>query len=66
LLDTLLMLAPALIQCAAAVSDAFVEAARTAPSLVGLGGLEDSCYMWRRGGVLACARADGSAGARPR
>jgi hypothetical protein len=57
LLDTLLMLAPALIQCAAAMSDTFVALARTAPSLVGVGGLDDSCYMWRREGALACARA---------
>jgi hypothetical protein len=67
LLDTLLMLAPALVQCAAAMSDAFVAAARAAPSLVGVGGLDDSCYMWRRDGALACARADqrGTAPRRP-
>jgi hypothetical protein len=65
LLDTLLMLAPALVQCAAAMSDTFVTLARSAPSLVGVGGLDDSCYMWRRDGALASARA-AQGGAAPR
>jgi hypothetical protein len=57
LLDTLLMLAPALVQCAAAMSDGWPLAFRTDPSLVGIGGLADSCYMWRRDGALERARA---------
>jgi hypothetical protein len=62
LLDTLLALAPALVQCAAAMSEAWPLAARAHPSLVGMGGLPDSCYMWRRDGALTRARAaDGNA-----
>ena len=56
LLDTLLNLAPALVQCAAAMSEAWPLAARANPSLIGMGGLPDSCYMWRRDGVLMRAR----------
>jgi hypothetical protein len=57
LLDTLLNLAPALVQCAAAMSEAWPLAARARPSLLGIGGLPDSCYMWRRDGALMRARA---------
>jgi len=57
LLDTLLNLAPGLVQCAAAMSEAWLLAARANPSLTGIGGLPDSCYMWRREGVLMRARA---------
>jgi len=57
LLDTLLMLAPALVQCAAAMSEAWPRAFRTDPSVVAMGGLPDSCYMWRRDGALDRARA---------
>ncbi len=65
LLDTLLMLAPAVVQCAAALSDLWAVSFRTNPSLVGMGGLADSCYMWRRDGALERARAaDGPALAR--
>src|SRR5436305_1380369 len=63
LLDTLLMLAPALVQCAAAMSEAWPLAFRTDPSVVAMGGLPDSCYMWRKGGALDKARA--SEGNRP-
>src|SRR5438445_1478130 len=49
LLDTLLMLAPALVQCAAAMSEAWPLAFRADPSVVAMGGLTDSCYMWRQG-----------------
>ena len=57
LLDTLLMLAPALVQCAAAMSEAWPLAFRADPSVVAMGGLTDSCYMWRQGGALVQARA---------
>jgi hypothetical protein len=57
LLDTLLMLAPALIQCMAALSDVWLASAQANPSLVGMGGMADSCYMWRSGGALQRARA---------
>jgi hypothetical protein len=56
LLDSLLMLAPALVQCAAALSDAWPAAFQASPSIVGMGGLPDSCYMWRRDGALSRAR----------
>jgi DUF2889 family protein len=45
LLDVLLNLAPALIQCAAAMVE-------VAPEVAGMGGLPDSCWMWRREGAL--------------
>jgi hypothetical protein len=57
LLDALLMLAPTLVQCAAALSDQWPAAFRTDPSLVAMGGLPDSCYMWRRDGALDRTRA---------
>ena len=61
LLDTLLMVGPALIQCAGAMSDSWPAAFKASDSLVGVGGLPDSCYMWRSGGALARAReAEGS------
>ena len=56
LLDTLLMLAPTFIQVCAALSDKWPEAAMGSDSLVGMGGIPDSCYMWRRGGALDRAR----------
>ncbi len=55
LLDLLLMLAPALIQCVAALSEAWPADAKRSPSLMGTGGLPDSCYMWRRDGGLSSA-----------
>jgi hypothetical protein len=60
LLDALLLLAPTAVQCAAALSEAWLVSAKASPSLVGMGGIIDSCYMWRRDGGLARAReADG-------
>jgi hypothetical protein len=56
LLDTLLMLAPTFIQVCAALSDKWPAAAVGNESLVGMGGVTDSCYMWRRGGALDRAR----------
>jgi len=58
LLDALLMLAPALIQCAAALSEGWPLRAKQSPSLMATGGLPDSCYMWRRDGALAKTRGD--------
>jgi hypothetical protein len=55
-LDSLLMVAPALIQCSAALSDSWPAAFKQDASIVGMGGLPDSCYMWRRDGVLSRAR----------
>jgi hypothetical protein len=56
LLDALLMVAPALIQCTAALSDSWPAAFKKSASLVGMGGLPDSCYMWRSDGALSRAR----------
>jgi hypothetical protein len=53
LLDALLMLAPALIQIIAALSEDWPAQAHKSPSFMGTGGLPDSCYMWRRGGALS-------------
>jgi len=53
--DALLMLAPTLVQCLAALADRLVAAGANR-SLAGLGGLPDSCYMWRRDGALARGR----------
>lgn len=57
LLDGLLMLAPALIQCVAALSDGWPALAAQGAWIVGMGGQADSCYMWRAGGPLQRARA---------
>jgi hypothetical protein len=56
LLDGLLMLAPAVVQCMAAMSESWPLAAVQRPTVIGMGGLPDSCYMWRRGGALLRAR----------
>jgi hypothetical protein len=57
--DGLLMLAPALIQCVAALSDAWPAMAADGGWVVGMGGRPDSCYMWRAGGALLRARGEG-------
>jgi hypothetical protein len=56
LLDALLLLSPTLIQCMATLTDTWPAAALRSTSSVGIGGLPDSCYMWRRGGALARAQ----------
>jgi hypothetical protein len=55
LLDTCLNLAPAMIQCAAAMSEVWIAASAQHPA-AGVGGLVDSCWMWRRDGALDRAR----------
>jgi hypothetical protein len=55
-LDALLMLAPALIQCVAALSDGWPALAANASWIIGMGGRPDSCYMWRADGPLQEAR----------
>lgn len=57
--DALLMLAPAMLQCFAALSDGWLAAARNTDSIIGMGGMPDSCYMWRRGGALDKTRKPG-------
>src|SRR5581483_1803073 len=54
--DALLMLAPALIQVMAALSEAWPAVARAQGWVVGMGGRPDSCWMWREGGALLRAR----------
>ncbi|HXJ34704.1 MAG TPA: DUF2889 domain-containing protein [Candidatus Eisenbacteria bacterium] len=56
ILDAVLMLAPALIQCVAALSDTWPSLAASGAWIVGMGGRPDSCYMWRAGGALQLAR----------
>jgi hypothetical protein len=62
LLDALLNVAPGFIQCAPPLLDPIFAGAgggaraASAASALGIGGLPDSCYMWRRDGVLAGAR----------
>ncbi|MBX3026605.1 DUF2889 domain-containing protein [bacterium] len=52
LLDAALMLAPTFIQVCGAMSESWLARAAAADSVLGMGGLPDSCYMWRRGGAL--------------
>lgn len=52
LLDVLLNLTPACYQCLANFDEAWPAHAAQSPSLLGMGGLPDSCYMWRAGGAL--------------
>ncbi|MFT5443697.1 MAG: hypothetical protein ACI8W3_002748 [Myxococcota bacterium] len=53
--DALLMLAPAFVQCLASLSDRWPIEAKANPSLLGICGRADSCYMWRDGGPVAIA-----------
>jgi hypothetical protein len=66
LLDGLLMLAPALIQVMAALSEAFPKLARQQGWLMGMGGRPDSCWMWREGGALLRARTANDPPLQPR
>lgn len=52
LLDAALLLAPTFIQVCGAMSEHWLARAAAADSLLGMGGLPDSCYMWRRDGAL--------------
>ncbi len=56
LLDALLLIMPTLIQCAGTMSESWPLLAKDRQSLVGIAGIPDSCYMWRRGGALHRAR----------
>jgi len=50
------MLAPTLVQCMAALSETWALGAASNPTVIGIGGLPDSCYMWRTDGALARTR----------
>ena len=56
--DALLMLAPAFVQCLASLSDRWPIDAKANPSLLGICGRADSCYMWRDGGPVANAEQE--------
>ncbi len=58
LLDAQLMLAPGFVQCLASLSERWPENAVANPSLLGVCGRPDSCYMWRDGGPLQRAERD--------
>jgi len=51
-LDALLQVAPAFLQCMGSMSEAWPAASLRSGSLVGTGGHPDACYMWRRDGAL--------------
>jgi hypothetical protein len=66
LLDAMLNLAPGLIQCMAAMAHRIVENRQKGapdtpggPSILQLGGLPDSCYLWRAGGPAQRQRGGG-------
>lgn len=52
LLDAMLMLAPTFIQVCGAISESWPARAAAADSILGMGGMPDSCFMWRKGGPL--------------
>ncbi len=56
LLDVLLNLTPGVYQCMAAFSERWAVAALGNASAMGMGGIPDSCFMWRKGGALDQAR----------
>lgn len=65
LLDVLLNLTPGLHQCLAVLSERWSIAALGNESAIGMGGLPDSCFMWRRGGALDLVREEGKRAGRP-
>lgn len=56
LADLLLALAPAFIQICACFSKDWPSRCMAADTLVGIGGIPDACYMWRRDGALHSRR----------
>ncbi len=52
LVDCLLALAPAFIQVCACFSEDWPQRCMARDTTVGIGGMPDSCYMWRRDGAL--------------
>lgn len=56
LLDALLMLAPATVQCMASFIDTWTKVPWMAAGGNETGGYPDSCYMWRRDGALGKKR----------
>ncbi len=56
--DALLMMAPGFVQCLASLSEQWPKAAKATPSLLGVCGRDNSCYMWRDGGPVRSANQD--------
>jgi len=56
LIDGLLALAPAFIQICACFSEDWPSRCMAVDTLVGIGGIPDACYMWRRDGALHASR----------
>lgn len=52
LLDALLNLTPGMHQAMAVMDEGWALTAKAVPTLMGMGGIPDSCYMWRTGGAL--------------
>ncbi len=52
LVDVLLALAPTFIQVCACFSEDWPSQCMSSDTLVGIGGMPDACYMWRRDGAL--------------
>lgn len=57
LLDLLLMVAPATLQCVASFIDTYTHTGSAGRAAAETGGHVDSCYMWRRDGALQRRRA---------
>ena len=49
------MMAPGFVQCLASLSERWPENAKANPSLLGVCGRPDSCYMWREDGPVQTA-----------
>lgn len=56
LLDALLLILPTLLQCGGGMSESWPLLVKDSQSVVGIAGVPDSCYMWRRDGALDRAR----------
>ena len=52
LLDALLNLTPGMHQAMAVMDEGWALTAKAVPTVMGMGGIPDSCYMWRAGGAL--------------
>jgi hypothetical protein len=52
LLDVLLNLTPGMHQAMAVMDEGWALTAKAVPTVMGMGGIPDSCYMWRAGGAL--------------
>jgi hypothetical protein len=61
LLDALLNLTPGMHQCMAVMDEGWALTARRVPTIMGMGGIPDSCYMWRTGGALDRLRRSAAA-----